>query len=160
MDSAGETTAQIVAFLREIGLRTEPRTIAEPTVLPGIAVVDGTIAYDEAKLVYPGDLLHEAGHLAVMTPAHRATASHQLDATAGAEIAALAWSYAASVRLGLDPAIVFHDAGYRGAAESLRTAFASGATLGQPVLRWLGLTDDGYPGMLRWLNESDREPAG
>lgn len=40
------------------------------TLLAGIAIREGVIIVDAEKLSYPGDLLHEAGHIAV-TPAHK-----------------------------------------------------------------------------------------
>jgi len=151
-------TEAIVRFLEACGIAVSAEPIDESTVLPGIAVRGGTLIIDTAKLSYPGDLLHEAGHLAVMTPEARACASGTFPGSGGAEMGALAWSYAACVKLGLDAQIVFHDAGYRGGARTLAEAFEAGSGVGVPILRWIGLTGDEYPEMRRWTNETANEP--
>ena len=46
---------------------------------------------------------------------------------------AIAWSYAAAVHLGLDPAVVFHEAGYRGGSGSLIENFAQERYIGVPI---------------------------
>ena len=158
---------RILAFLRGIGLAVEARTLPDPTVLPGISIDGGVLLFDAAKLAYPGDLLHEAGHLAVVPPAVRRTIGGNMDGDGGLEMAAIAWSYAAAVfqRLPLD--ILFHPAGYRGGAASLRENFSSGRYIGVPLLEWLGMTDhmrpeahgsaSRYPAMKKWLCD---EPSG
>jgi hypothetical protein len=154
-----ESDADAIArFVREAGIPIVEGPVAEATVLPGIAVRDGGLIVDRARLRYPGDLLHEAGHLAVMTPAARARASGSVPGSAGAEMAAIAWSYAACVKIGLDPRVVFHEHGYRGGSAALLAAFASGATIGVPLLRWIGLAGDDFPAMLRWTNATGNEP--
>ena len=42
--------------------------ISHPSVLPGITIEAGTLIIDAGKLLYPGDILHEAGHLATASP--------------------------------------------------------------------------------------------
>ena len=163
----GEIVEKVVAFLDEIGIATAFAAVAGKSVLPGIAVHDGVIAIDRERLAFPGDLLHEAGHLAVMAPRTRDGSSGRLNAVKAEEIAAIAWSYAASVHLGIDAAVVFHDGGYRGGGASLRDNFTQGYYIGVPVLQWLGMTADAeraaelgvapYPAMLRWTNEHARE---
>ncbi|HEY0150317.1 MAG TPA: hypothetical protein VGB70_15115, partial [Allosphingosinicella sp.] len=66
-------TGEILAFLARIGIAAETAAIAGGTFLPGIAVRRGTLAVDPERLVWPGDLLHEAGHIAVTDPARRST---------------------------------------------------------------------------------------
>jgi hypothetical protein len=141
---------RIVGFLREIGLVVRVAEIEGPTVLPGIKVVEGGLVVDPARLKYPGDLLHEAGHLAVMPAARRAQANDDTGSDGGEEMAAIAWSYAAAVRLELDARVVFHEAGYRGGSDSMVENFAAGRYIGVPILVWLGMTER-YPEMLRWL---------
>jgi hypothetical protein len=77
-------------------------------------------------------------------------------------MAALAWSYAAAVHIGLPPEVVFHQDGYRGQAQSILQGFQSGRGVGTPMLGWLELTTipspaqpSIYPRMLRWLRETD-----
>ena len=68
-------TERIAAFLREIGLSIRAGAVGDDTALPGIDIEHGALVIDEAKLKYPGDVLHEAGHLAVVTPAERPAAA-------------------------------------------------------------------------------------
>jgi hypothetical protein len=80
------------------------------------------------------------------------------------EVAAVAWSYAAALALGVDPAEVFHAAGYRGKSAGLLTTFRAGVYPGAHLLEAAGLTATGpraealgvapYPHILRWLRES------
>lgn len=58
-------TQKIADFLNEIGLAVRAASLDEETFLPGILIRKGEILVDEEKLLYPGDLLHEAGHLAI-----------------------------------------------------------------------------------------------
>lgn len=158
MDS--QLVTDIIIFLREIGLTVIERRITTPTVLPGIGVDHGALLVDRATIKYPGDLLHEAGHFAVV-PAHEREQFHEnVGDDGGMEMAAIAWSYAAALHLGIAPSLLFHDAGYRGGAASLLENFAAGYYIGVPILMWRGLADapvkndlivSGYPQMKRWL---------
>lgn len=155
--------AQIAAFLHSIGLDVRAGTVAEGTALPGIDVDHGTLIVDEARLLHPGDLLHEAGHLAVAPPATRAALVHDVGKDGGDEMMAIAWSYAAALHLKIDPAIVFHADGYRGGGDSILEAMRNEG-IGVPMLQWLGMTFDKkrapgagvapFPHMVRWLREA------
>ena len=151
---------QIVGFLTDIGLPVRRAPLGTETFLPGIAIEGGGLVVDEERLLYPGDLLHEAGHLAVTPSAERARADGNLNVGGGEEMAAIGWSYAAALHLGIDPAIVFHSHGYHEGSESLLENFQAGRYLGVPLLQWMGLTLDAkaaarggeaYPKMIRWL---------
>jgi len=154
-------TARIAGFLRCIGLRVRAGGVPEQTILPGIQIEDGCLVIDEGRLLYPGDLLHEAGHLAVLTSEQRAGQGPNAGDDLGNEIGAMCWSYAAAIHLQLDPAVVFHAHGYRGASESYLENFRAGRYPGVPLLQWMGMTADeknapalgvaAYPHMLRWL---------
>jgi len=153
----------IVTFLTSIGISARPGAVPEDTFLPGIAVVSGELVYDRARIVSPGDLLHEAGHLAIMPPHKRRVAGGRLDATLGDEMMAIAWSYAAALHAGVDPAVVFHDDGYHGASAWFLELFAHGPGVAIPTLQWAGMTYDAahadarscapYPAMRAWLND-------
>ena len=161
---ADPLTARIAAFLEEIGLEVCAADLTEPTFLPGILLDRGRVLIDESRLAHPGDLLHEAGHLAVMTPKKRAKCGVDATKNMGEEIGAIGWSYAALTHLGLDPAVVFHPQGYKGGAQSMIDNFREGRFLGVPLLQWMGLTLDEkaareqnlppYPHMQRWLRET------
>lgn len=143
----------IADFLIEIGLQVRAGAVPDLTFLPGIHVANGVLIVDEARLTYPGDLLHEAGHLAVTPATQRNSVDGDTGENGGEEMAAIAWSYAASVHLGLVPEVVFHAAGYRGGSRSLIENFSAGRYIGVPFLKWIGLTGDNYPAMARWLRD-------
>lgn len=154
-------SGRMIRFLRTIGLEIHTRPLAGQTLLPGIKIERGTLVVDEARLAFPGDLLHEAGHLAVCKPERRKTMSGDALGSGGEEMAAIAWSYAAALHLGIDPSIVFHEQGYRGWSQSILENFAVGRYFGVPMLAWLGLALDpqrpaggetpAYPHMIKWL---------
>jgi hypothetical protein len=54
------------------------------------------LCYDPAQLQHPGDLLHEAGHLAVKSPSDRRLAGVNLGSDPAEEMMAIGWSYAAA----------------------------------------------------------------
>jgi hypothetical protein len=153
-------TSRICEFLDGIGIAVTIAPIAGDSFLPGIAVADGGLVIDPARPFWPGDLLHEAGHIAVTDPAVRAGLGEIRD-DPGEELAAIAWSYAAAVAIGLDPRVVFHDQGYRGAGASLADAFQGGGAPGSPILQLYGMSAEphqaerlglpAYPHMARWL---------
>ncbi|HEX8084893.1 MAG TPA: hypothetical protein VF529_11445 [Solirubrobacteraceae bacterium] len=151
-------TARVIAFLREIGIRAEPAELGDETFLPGIAVERGGLLYDEARLTWPGDLLHEAAHIAVAPPDARPLMSGEV-AVPGVDMgmlekAAVAWSYAAALHIGIDPAAVFHEGGYRGKSEGLLRTFGFGVYPGLNLLVDAGLTTvELFPRMARWLRE-------
>ena len=148
-----------------VGLPVRAAAIATSTFLPGMTIVNGELVIDERQLKYPGDLLHEAGHLAVTTPELRANLNGNVadgdHNDGGNEIAAQAWSYAAAIHLEIDPAIVFHPHGYKGSSEALLAAFQNHPCPGLPLLQWYGLTADRnraaelgvppFPHMIRWI---------
>lgn len=146
-------TQQIAAFLQDVGLPVQVGPIPDSSFLPGIHIDQGELVVDEARLCYPGDLLHEAGHLAVMTAERRVSRNGFVDDGGGEEMAAIAWSWAALLKMGLPPEVVFHEAGYKGGSRSIIENFGSGHYFGVPLLQWMGLTDAGYPEMIRWLRE-------
>jgi hypothetical protein len=122
---------------------------------------------DQDRLTYPGDLLHEGGHLAVAPGAARAAMSGGVDVPgldmAELETAVVPWSYAAALAIGIDPAVVFHAGGYRGKSEGLLRTFAAGVYPGVHLLETAGMTATGpraaalgvepFPHMLRWLRD-------
>ena len=159
-----EIAARIIEFVIETGLEVRTEKIHEKTIVPGIIIHHGGLVVDPAQWIYPGDLLHEAGHLAVMEPQRRGQCHLDVGNDAAEEMMAIAWSYAASVHLGLSPSIVFHEGGYRGGSKALVENFTQGRYFGVPMLQWVGMTAEPkqasamkvlpYPHMLRWLRDS------
>lgn len=156
-------TEKIYGFLTEIGLQIKAGSTPDNCFLPGILVSAGGLIVDEDKLKYPGDLLHEAGHLAVATKTDRMKLDNNVSNNPGDELATLAWSWAALVHLDLDPEIVFHPQGYKGDSTWLIEVFSQGNSPGAPLLQWMGLAwhDDEvneknyaqFPKMKRWLRQ-------
>jgi hypothetical protein len=153
-------------FLDSIGIKYQLETITGDTFLPGLKLRNGTLIIDTDKLLYPGDVLHEAGHLACVPPDIRETMSDTLennDMNAAGEMMAMAWSYAACVYLGIDPHIVFHEHGYKGASRDLVQGYQEGNTMGLPMLQLYGMCYDNniatqlgtqpFPHMQKWVCE-------
>lgn len=88
--------------------------------MPGIWVEAGAVVIDAESLLYPGDLLLEAGHLAVMPPERQCRASGDIAVGPGEETAAQAWSHAVALVADIPLHILFHDNGYRGSGPRLR----------------------------------------
>ena len=159
-----ETPAEsIIDFVKQIGINVEFGKIDEEVILPGILVTNGGLLIDMDKLKYPGDILHEAGHLAVMPKETRNAAHINVGNDSGEEMMAIAWSYAAAVYINLDIKILFHPDGYNGGAESLIDAFQNRDGIGVPMLQYLGMTLDAknaqrraiqpFPAMIKWLRD-------
>ena len=154
-------TVQIVGFLRAIGIDVRPGRVSDVTFLPGILIDRGVLVVDETRLRFPGDLLHEAGHLAVTPPDRRPLMVVDAGPDAAEEMMAIAWSYAAALYLNLDPALVFHAEGYQGGGQALLENFREGRYIAVPMLQWVGMTYDAaqakacdcepYPQMRQWV---------
>jgi hypothetical protein len=155
----GPLRDRLVHFIRGIGIEVRHAALDGPCFLPGLDMRRGAIFIDESRWLHPGDILHEAGHLAVAAPEERS--AENLSPSAGDEMAAIAWSYAAAVHLGLAASIVFHADGYRGGAGALVENFEAGRYIGAPLLHYYGMAIEPrqakpggvppYPHMLRWL---------
>lgn len=167
INSLSSEIQQIIRFLESIGIPVRIGTIENPTFLPGIYIHNGGMTVDPEQLLYPGDLLHEAGHIAVALPGDRqamqgdigaATSKNQAD---GEEMMAIAWSYAACLHLGIDLKVLFHPAGYKGNSDWYIEQYTTGKMLYLPLLQWAGFCYDGkqaaannskpFPHMVKWL---------
>jgi len=154
----------LVNFLEEIGLAITCATEEEPGFLPGIHIKNGGLSIDPEKVLYPGDILHEAGHLAAVPPQIRAELNGKLpdiDMHRGAELMTLAWSYAAALYLKIPPTVVFHEQGYKGDSQNLIDNFENGRAIGLPMLQYCEMAYDEknaqrlgvqpFPHMVNWL---------
>ena len=175
-----ETLTPILAFLDEIGVPCAPGAVSEASFLPGVAIVEGALVYDAGQISAPGDLLHEAGHLAAVPERWRPAMTDNVDASLAALIKAepdaaafthtdlfpIAWSWAAALHIGVDPACIFEAGGYGaqggGETAALDRQLRNGLFLGIPMLADAGLcaapppfgdgTDPApFPAMKRWL---------
>ncbi|ATG78148.1 hypothetical protein [Pseudoalteromonas sp. 1_2015MBL_MicDiv] len=149
----------ILAFLTDIDINHRYETLNEKTFLPGLKIEQGTLLLDLEKLLYPGDILHEAGHIAVTSETTRTCLTGDMknhDHQAAEEMTAIAWSWAAACYLNIAPNILFHEQGYKGASDNLIEAFTNSTGFGYPLLySWFMCEQpnhpNGYPNMLRWL---------
>ena len=101
----------IIEFIQSIGIRVIESQVPAG-FLPGILIDKGEIVLDESQLLSYGDLLHEAGHIALMT-------SEERDQICGNvkeyrkegfedELGVILWSYAALQHLKVPIDVVFH----------------------------------------------------
>ena len=150
-----------IKFLHQIGVETIFKPLdKEQCFLPGLMIDQGRIFIDRDNLAFPGDILHEAAHIALVPADERSVLKGEdigkrRDAAAE-EMAAIAWTYAACLHLNIDPSFVFHEQGYKGAASSIADNFKEGKSFGVPILQWLGMTGiDGcnYPAMIKWRRD-------
>jgi hypothetical protein len=173
---------KIIRFLTGIGFRVEREIRDRPTQLPGVFLDGMTIYVELPKLLWPGDILHEAGHMAVIPEVFRPHLSGDVEKSLAplaleysvtqqeillpdgsedmiqrgliqcGEPEAQAWSYAAALEAGIDPALVFHADAYEGESESTLLRFSLGQHFGVHGLAAAKMTTiKSYPTMLRWL---------
>lgn len=158
---------QCISFLQKIGIGIILDKTAGDDFLPGLSIRGGQLIIDKENLLYPGDILHEAAHIAVVPGAERSTLNAEAIAARpqreAEEMCALTWSYAAAMQLRLPAEFVFHAGGYKGGGGDIAKHFAEGRYIGLPMLQWIGLTADKknaasmgvepYPKMLKWLRD-------
>jgi hypothetical protein len=158
--------SKCIPFLHSIGIQTFFRKIEEECFLPGLLIENGNIIIDEEALLYPGDILHEAGHIAVTPAAERPMLNNAAimasKSREAEEMMAIAWSYAACVHLELDPYIVFHDNGYHGGGSNIVENLREGRFFGTATLEWCNMSIEpkhnksaiyAYPKMLKWMRD-------
>jgi hypothetical protein len=158
----------ILDFLNNIGIKCQKVALSdESTFLGGIKIDNGTLLYDIEKLKHVGDLLHEAGHIALELPSKRNQLNDNVDEgklpTESLELGVILWSYAALKRLKLPPEVVFHSEGYKNESDFLIQNFENSNYIGLPLLQWMGLTAlpnaiknneiEPFPNMIKWLRE-------
>jgi len=162
-----EIIGSIIDFLIYVGIDVEDASLPEKTFLPGIYIENGRMLIDRSRLLFPGDLLHEAGHLAVIPSDIRATLTGEMTLSwtqmEPIEAQAMAWSYAAVLHLGIDPRVVFHPAGYKGRSAAILQGFELGLYIGLQGLEDAELTltpttglrnnCEPYPAMIKWIRD-------
>jgi hypothetical protein len=143
VDHTGDLS-KIRQFLSDVGIALIERALPDATFLPGLQLGPGCVYVDYAKLAWPGDILHEAGHLAVTPSEQRVlvgTAQQPANWPPDAEeLATLLWSYAAACHIGIALERVFHPHGYKGDSAWLIERFEAGDFIGLPFLEWIGLS--------------------
>ncbi len=158
---------RMITFIREIGIEIHFCELPEPTFLPGLKLGPNCIFIDRERMLYPGDLLHEAGHLAVTDPDNRmkvGTADVEANwPPDGEEMSTILWSYAALLHLDIPIEYVFHPHGYKNESEWMIQNFKDEVYIGMPLLEWMGLAlskeraeregKPAFPKMLKWVRE-------
>lgn len=147
-------------FLEEIGIELREGEVPFDSFLPGVCIQTGSVVYDCHKLLYPGDILHEAGHIAVTDSSKRDNISGNVaevnSGKSAEEQAVLLWTWAAIRKTGIPPEVVFHPHGYKNASGSLIENFESGEFEGLDLLVWMKMARPaeergGFPQMKSWL---------
>ena len=156
----------ILQFLEKVNIPYKLKSVNAKMFLPGILIKKGTIIIDKEKLKFPGDVLHEAGHIALAPADVRSKLNSPIDTqldfdAATHEMMTLAWSYAAAIDSGTPFDVLFHPEGYKGQNDSISWGFQSGQYIGLPMLQWFGMTYDAnnaaknnvkpFPHMIQWL---------
>lgn len=156
---ANPSINRMATHLAGIGIPVLPASSLLPANFPGLDIQNGCVLVDESRVVHAGDILHEAGHIAVTDEAHRRAL--RLTPSGGEELSTMAWSYAMALHLGFSPDIVFYPESYSNFGDGLIETFGSGNYIGLPLMeRWGMLVSpqkaaarnvEPYPHMLRWL---------
>ena len=159
------TFEKCIVFLNDIGIQTIFSTIEYDSFLPGLSIERGMIIIDTDLLKHPGDILHEAGHIAVVPAADRSRLTEEAiikrKYREEEEVMAIAWSYAVCIHLDIDLNFVFHEEGYRDGSTYIIDSCNDRTYFGLPMLQGIGMTADekhaqqlhipAYPHMIRWL---------
>lgn len=153
-----EVIEKCYAFLRSIGIEVKEEKIEGKAFTPGITIRKGAVIVDRDEMKYPGDLLHEAGHIALLVPEQRLLLDG--DATMGGqqaqgyELGVLSWSYFAALKAGIPPDEVFHAHGYKGDSDWLLDNFKNKKYIGLPLLEWMQIAkkkEGGEVEIVSWL---------
>lgn len=145
------TLFKTAAFLNAIGLPTTlVDTLEQEGFLPGVWIHHGTLHFTTKAQV--GDLLHDAGHLAVIPSSFRSMMHGNLynslrqilsstsaldpeDPTAIAvmqadDLSATAWGWACGIHLGIDPKLVIPAESYGNSGDEIRGMLTHNRYLG------------------------------
>src|SRR5689334_14396114 len=89
----------ISRFVRSKGIETSEQKIEGNSFFRGISIDKGVLIIEREKVVHPGDLLHEAGHIAVVSPEERKKLSDNVaedrPGKEGEEMSVMLWTWAA-----------------------------------------------------------------
>jgi hypothetical protein len=155
-----------VAFLREIGLTVTEDPTAK-SFMRKVAIDKGTLRYRPDAPV--GDLLHEAGHLAIIPTRFRSYMDGNITigikrmfdelgqentppdspiyhaCLQSSDTEATAWAWAVGVHLGIPEELVIEDNQYGRTGATIRACLAARAYLGINGLTWAGYCASNAP---------------
>ena len=161
------TLEKITTFLKEIGINILKKELPNDTFLPCLALSNEGILVNDDKLLYPGDTLQEAGHIAVTSAEDRKKiGTYEMPEdwpTQGDEIGAILWSFVAALHLAIPLEVVFHSNGYKGSSNWLIDSYKENNFIGLPFFEWCKMTiskekvttedQKPFPHMLKWLRD-------
>ena len=147
---------KIEGFLKELGIDIVEKELDDSCILPGLSLYKNSILIDKNRLKYVGDILHEAGHIAVTPEENRMLiGTEEMDTNwpyDGDEMIAILWSYAAARHLDISPEVIFHKDGYKNESKEIMNRFENGNYVGLPLFEWMGFCDEGeFPKIKRWM---------
>ncbi|WP_143075171.1 hypothetical protein [Sphingobium sp. AP50] len=178
---AASDLERTVAWLRAIGLQLE-EVAGTSGFLKAVRIHKGGLHYDPDR-AHVADILHEAGHLAIIPVCFRPLASDDISKVQSLMIAemvalfaedttvidsplcravmqsgdpeATAWAFAAGRAIGLDDKSIIKDGDYDGESASVRLGLLMGTYVGINGLVAGGMCAGTrlYPAMIRWLQE-------
>ena len=161
-----------ISFLNSIGIKTQ-KVYSARGFLNEVRIDKGEILYTDKASI--SNLLHEAGHLAVLPENYRCKAEDDLSKIQNkmldenldiepdsesmrillqaGETEATAWAYAAGVAIGLPEEVIIEDKDYDNDGKNIRLCLSMRSYLGINGLRNGGMIFDvkEYPVMARWL---------
>lgn len=170
-----DAVERTLRFLADIGLETKS-VAGAAGFLDGVTFDRGILLYDPDRTT-SSDLLHEAGHLAVIPGRFRPLAGDDLDETfaimgaaldglaidspemrailQAGEAEATAWSYAAGRAIDLKGRHIIADEDFSGDGAEIRAMLSYGAHFGVHGLVHGGMcaSKRDYPRLLRWLQD-------
>lgn len=160
-------TQTMINFIVSVGIPVRKTELPEGLPIPGISVENGVLLVDEDNLLYPGDLLYQAGRIAILPDDERNLymgkddPNKEKEATEG--MVAMCWSWAALTHLQLSPEVVFHNNGYKGQSLQIIHGYQSGAYMGLPMLQLYDMAYEPhqanlrglqpFPHMYKWINK-------
>ena len=172
-----EAILKTVTFLSKIGIKTNERPKATG-FLDYVIIENGQIFYDPNNATV-NDILHEAGHIAVLPSPVRNKANNNLNSVYDiicqnakkhfdirnpdspesraylqcGETEATAWAWAAGKAIGLPKEIIIEDSDYENEGENMRTMLSLNSYYGINGLVAGNMVESvkSYPKMIRWL---------
>lgn len=170
-----EAKIKVKSFLQSIGISVTQGKVPRTSFLPNVIIKNGCLIYDDKIEV--SDLLHEAGHVAIVPAKYRAICNGDMDKSmlrvwakaerAGetkfdspiywqliqaSECEAIAWAWAVGKHLGLLEAEIIPDHHYDMTGVVQRAKLAAKQHFGINGLRASGMIESvkKYPHLTRW----------
>ena len=174
----------VEAFLHDIGIAIHPvDDLLLDEFIPGVRIVKGEILYSKKTPISFGDILHEAGHVAIIPDIFRMQIDGDVDRCLEpiidewfeknpdsfgetenlvsrallqcGDAEATAWSFAAARHIGLPTAELYPAASYDGEWPAIEIMLREGMHFGINGLAAAGMTRQrAFPEMTRWTQSN------